>query len=154
MQNLYINFRNKLKLKNLKILCIMSMILLEWNYIWRLRLQFSYWNEYKFRYGFNETVNPMCCCGTEVETNEHFMRCHCFSSKRSSHFDNLSSLDLSFSKLNNKEKIAYLLHESTCNPNILNKVVINLVIKFLKLAGCFDKPLWPMEGLFFIFIVF
>ena len=30
---------------------------------------------------------------------------------------------------------------SASNPNTLNKVVINLVNKFLKLAGPFDKPL-------------
>ena len=46
----------------------------------RLRLQFTHLNEHKFRHGFDETVNPMCACGTEVETTEHFLlRCHCFS---------------------------------------------------------------------------
>ena len=84
----------------------------------------------------------MCPCGTEVQTNEHFLlRCHCFSSQGSALFYNLYNLDLSFSKSNNKEKVAYLLYGSTSNLNFLNKVVINLVIKFLKSAGRFDKPL-------------
>ena len=56
-------------------------------------------------------------------------------------FDNLYNLDPSFSKLNNKGKVAYLLYGSTSNPNTLNKVIINLVIKFLKSTGHFDKPL-------------
>ena len=108
----------------------------------RIRLQFCHLNEHKFRHGFNETANPMCPCGTEVETNEHFLlRCHCFSSKRSELFDNAYNLGPSFSKLNNKEKVAYLLYGSTSNPNTLNKVAINLVIKFLKSTGRFDKPL-------------
>ena len=108
----------------------------------RLRLQFSHLNEHKFRHGFNNTVNPMCPCGTEVETNEHFLlRCYCSSSQRSELFDSLYNLDPSFSKLNNKEKVAYLLYGSTSNPNTLNKVVINLVIKFLKSTGRFDRPL-------------
>ena len=48
--------------------------------------------------------------GTEVETNEHFLlRYNCFSSQMSELFDNLYNLDPSFSKLNNKEKVAYLL---------------------------------------------
>ena len=34
----------------------------------RLRLQFSHLNEHKFRHGFCDTINPMCSCGTEVET--------------------------------------------------------------------------------------
>ena len=87
-------------------------------------------------------VNPMCPCGTEVETNELFpLCCHCFSSQRSELFDNLHNLDSSFSKLNNKEKVAYLLYGSTSNANTLNKVVVNLVIEFPKSTGCFDNPL-------------
>ena len=39
----------------------------------RLRLQFTYLNEHKFRHGFNETVNPMCSRGNDVETTEHFL---------------------------------------------------------------------------------
>ena len=41
----------------------------------RSRLQFSHLKEHKFRYGFNDTVNPMHPCGTEAETNEHFLLC-------------------------------------------------------------------------------
>ena len=66
---------------------------------------------------------------------------HCFSRQRSELFDNLYNFDPSFSKLNNKEKVAYLLYGSIRNPNTLNKVAINLVIKFLRSAGRFDKPL-------------
>ena len=43
----------------------------------RLRLKFSHLNEHKFRHGFNDTVNPICACGTEFKTTEHFLlRCH------------------------------------------------------------------------------
>ena len=71
----------------------------------------------------------MCSCGTEVETNEHFLLCcHCSSSQGFELFDNLYNLDPSFSKLNNKEKVTYLLYDSTSNPNTLNHVIINLVI--------------------------
>ena len=48
----------------------------------RLRLQFSHLNEHKFRHSFNDTVNPRCPCGTEVETNEDFLLyCHCFPAR-------------------------------------------------------------------------
>ena len=40
-----------------------------------LRLQFSHLNEHKFRHGFSDTINPMCVCGTEVETTDHFFLC-------------------------------------------------------------------------------
>ena len=38
----------------------------------RLKVQFSHLNEHKFRHGFNDTANPMCPCGTEIETNNIF----------------------------------------------------------------------------------
>ena len=109
----------------------------------RLRLQFTHLNEHKFRHGFNDTVNPMCPCGTDGETTEHFLlRCHCFSTQRSELFDYLYRLDPSFSKLNTKEKVTYLLYGSRSNSSSLNKEVIKLVIKFLKSTGRFNKPLF------------
>ena len=43
----------------------------------RLRLHFSHLNEHKFRHGFIHAINPMCVCGTEFETIEHFfLSCH------------------------------------------------------------------------------
>ena len=91
----------------------------------RLKLQFTHLNEHKFRHGFNDTVNPMCSCGTDVETTEHFLlRCHFFSTQR-------SELDQSFSKSNTKEKV-YLFYSSRSNSSGLNKEVSRLVIKFLK----------------------
>ena len=81
----------------------------------------------------------MCPCGTEVETNEHFLLCcHCFSSQRSELFDNLYNLDPSFSRLDNKEKVVWL-YDSISDPNTLNKVVINLANKFLKSPGRSDN---------------
>ena len=38
----------------------------------RLRLQFSYLNERKFRHNFKDCVSPMYDCGAETETNSHF----------------------------------------------------------------------------------
>ena len=108
----------------------------------RLRLQFIHLNEYKFRHGFNDTVNPMCPCGTDVETTENFLlRCSCFSTQKSELFDYLYRLDPSFSKLNAKDKVAYLLHVSRSNSSSLSKEVIKVVIKFLKSTGSFNKPL-------------
>ena len=87
-------------------------------------------------------VNLLCPRGPELETNEYFLQhCHCFSVQMSEFFNNLYNPDPFFSKSNNKEKVAYLLYGSTSNPNTLNKVIISLVIKFLKSTGRFGKPL-------------
>ena len=60
----------------------------------RLRLKFSHLNERKFRHSFNNTIDPMCACGTEVETTKHFpMRCHFYSTLRLELFKNLEKID-------------------------------------------------------------
>ena len=37
-------------------------------FLTRLRLNFSQLYEHKFRHNFNNTVDPMCICGRELET--------------------------------------------------------------------------------------
>ena len=59
----------------------------------RFRLRFTHLNKHKFRLGFNDTVNPMCPCGADAETTEHFLlRCHCFSTQTSELFDNFKGM--------------------------------------------------------------
>ena len=63
----------------------------------RLRLQFSHLNQHKFRHGFNDTLNPICACGNEIETTEHFfLRCHFFSALRKELFKSLEKMDPHF----------------------------------------------------------
>ena len=42
----------------------------------RLRLEFSHLNKHKFRHGLKDTLNPLCTCGAEAKTTEHFLL-HC-----------------------------------------------------------------------------
>ena len=66
---------------------------LEWNYYHFLEwncYHFTHFNKHKFRYHFNDTVNSMSSCGTDVETTKHFLLyCNYFSTQRSELFDNL-----------------------------------------------------------------
>ena len=71
----------------------------------RLKLQFSHLNEHKFRLGFEDTINTMCACGSEVKTTEQFLlRCHLYSPQRLELFENLEKVDASFLNLNVKDK--------------------------------------------------
>ena len=42
----------------------------------RLRLKLSHLNEHKFQHNFHDTLNPLCTCSLEPETNNHFLL-HC-----------------------------------------------------------------------------
>ena len=49
----------------------------------RLRLALSHLREHKFKHGFQDTLNPLCSCGKEVETTFHFLlSCPNYSDER------------------------------------------------------------------------
>ena len=51
------------------------------------------------------TINPMCACGTEVETTEHvLLGCHLYSALSLELFKNLEKIDLNFLRLNENIK--------------------------------------------------
>ena len=39
----------------------------------RLRLNFSYLIEHKFKYRFRDTASPRCSCGAVIETTDHYL---------------------------------------------------------------------------------
>ena len=42
----------------------------------RLRLGLSHLREHKFKHGFQDSLNPICSCGNDIETSTHFLL-HC-----------------------------------------------------------------------------
>ena len=54
--------------------------------ITRLRLGLSHLKEHKFKNGFRETLNPLCSCGNDVDSTEHFLlQCPQFVNERCTH---------------------------------------------------------------------
>ena len=45
-------------------------------FITRLRLGLSHLREHKFKHSFQDSLNPLCKCGIEVESTSHFLP-HC-----------------------------------------------------------------------------
>ena len=41
--------------------------------ITRLSFSISHLREHKFNHGFQDTINPLCSCGNDVEATEHFL---------------------------------------------------------------------------------
>ena len=50
--------------------------------ITRLRLGLSHLREHKFKHGFQDMLNPLCSCGNDVESTEHFLHCPQFVNER------------------------------------------------------------------------
>ena len=100
----------------------------------RLRLDFSHLNKHKFRHGFNDTLNPLCTCGAEVETIEYFLlHCQLYSTHRSELFDKIVKINQQSLNVTAKDQVLVLLYGSQRN-NSENSIqnIINFVIKYLK----------------------
>ena len=41
--------------------------------ITRLRLELSHLREHKFKYNFQNCLNPLCSCGSSIESTSHFL---------------------------------------------------------------------------------
>ena len=52
-------------------------------FITRLRLGLSHLREHKFKHSFQDTINPLCSCGLDIESTEHFLlHCPQFANER------------------------------------------------------------------------
>ena len=61
--------------------------------ITRLKLGLSHLQFHKFKHNFQDTLNPICSCGT-VETNIHYLlHCLIFSDEKLTPFNKLQSID-------------------------------------------------------------
>ena len=61
--------------------------------ITRLRLDLSHLWFHKFKHNFQDTLNPICNCGTVETTVHYFLHCPNFSNKRLIFFKKLRSID-------------------------------------------------------------
>ena len=86
--------------------------------------QYQIWT---FRYGFKDRLNPLCACGTEVETIEHFLfPCQLHSTHWSELFGKIVKVDHQFFNLIAKIPVLmyYMVHK---------KIILQTQIKFLLL---------------------
>ena len=62
-------------------------------FLTRLRLGFSHLREHKFNHNFQDTVNPFCSCGYDIETTSHFLlHCPLYSDTRSTFLNNIKNI--------------------------------------------------------------
>ena len=67
----------------------------------RLRLGLSHLRKHKFKYSFQDTLNPPCRCGLDIENTSHyFLHCPLFHAERSALLNNINEIDSTiFSKM-------------------------------------------------------
>ena len=104
----------------------------------RLRLGFSHLREHKFRH--NVSNSSRCICGDGDETTEHFLlRCHHFANIRSALLEQVSDILKTDIKVLPEHRLVEILlyGDNNCNE-IVNKLIIEATIDFIKLSKRFD----------------
>ena len=106
----------------------------------RLRIGLSYLREHKFKHSFQDTLNPLCSSGVDIETTSHyFLYCPLFHAERSTLTNNITEIDSTI--FNNSDSVVtrILLY-----GNESFKVEVNLQIlnDFVLSTNRFDKPLY------------
>ena len=121
-------------------------------YLTRLRLGFSHLKEHKFKHNFQDSVDPICSCGIEIESTKHFL-IHCinFSIQRKTLFDKLTELNIDVLTRNDDYIVKTLLLGQQDFDNATNKILLEATIDFITATERFDCPLLQ-EYFFFSFL--
>ena len=107
-------------------------------YLTRLRLDLSHLNEHKFRYNFQDCLNPLCPCSLEVESTIHyFLHCHFYNDIRQTLLDTVKNITIvSVSNLSDEYLVNLLMYGNPSYSFQENKEIIETCIKFIRSSEC------------------
>ena len=110
--------------------------------ITRLRLGLSHLRDHKFKHNFLNCLNPICCCGQDIETTFHYLlRFPIFSDERSTFFDNIRSIDENVLSGNDPKNSDTLLFGISSFNDTQNTSILNTTIYYILSSKRFDVPL-------------
>ena len=100
-----------------------------WEYR-KIRLSLSHLCEHKFRHNFQDTLNPICSCGDDIETAIHYLlHCPNYLDERRTIFKVLEKTSM-VSEL--------LLFGVSSNNDALNTYILNATIQYKLATKRFD----------------
>ena len=111
-------------------------------YITRIRLGLSHLREHKFKHSFQDTLNPICNCGNDVESAIHFfLHCSLYRNERRTLLNSLVNIDHTLLDNTEFSLTQILLFDNTTFNAIENTKIINVTIDFVLSTQRFDESL-------------
>ena len=96
----------------------------------RLRLGQSHLRDHKFKYSFQELLNPICNCETDVETTTYYLlHCPLFSDERMILINNIPNTGINILNLNDSRFSEMLLFGNSSLNNTKNIFILNTTIE-------------------------
>ena len=109
----------------------------------RLRLGLSHLRDHKFKHSFQDSLNPICNCGTDVETTTHYLlHCPLFSDERLILINNIRNIDSNILNLNDSRFSEVLLFGNSSFNNSKNTFILNTTIEYIVSSKRFEVPLF------------
>ena len=109
----------------------------------RLRHGLSHLREHKFKHNFQDTINPLCSCGENIETTEHFfLHCQNFNHFRLTLLNSLANIDPDLPNMGSKELTDLLLYGSSKFNTTFNNKILSCSIQFILSSNLFSVNLF------------
>ena len=111
--------------------------------ITRLTLGLSHLREHKFKHSFQDTLNPLCNCGQDIESTTHFfLHCHFFVNERRTLLSTIRSLNSKLLDFTNYDLTQTLLFGNSSQTSRINFKIIKAPIDYILSSKRFDEPLF------------
>ena len=111
-------------------------------YITRLRLELSHLRYHKFNHNFQDSLNPLCSCNSDVENNiQFFLHCQYFTTQRQTLLNKIRSISENILSQSDEIITKILLFGDPKLSNNLNSQILNASIEFILSSERFDNPL-------------
>ena len=111
--------------------------------ITKLRLGLSHLRFHKFKHSFQDTLNPICNCGTVETTIHYLLHCPTFSNERITFFIKLQNIDVNiFSKDDSNISKVLLFSDHSFNDVKYTYVLLTALIEYIIATKRFDTPLY------------
>ena len=108
----------------------------------RLRLGLSHLREHKFKHGFQDTLNPLCSCGKEVEATFHFLLlCPNYSEERLTLLSKIRNINPNILENTNSQTTQLFLYRDKNFTASTNFVILSSTIEYILATKRFDEPL-------------
>ena len=110
--------------------------------ITRLQPELSHLREHKFKYNFQNCINPLCSCGSSIESSSHFLlHCPIFHDKIHTLSSTLNNIDSKILESTDSYVTQSLLFGSTSFDSETNMLVLNATIDYILSTERFEELL-------------
>ena len=113
----------------------------------RLRLELSHLRKHKFKYNFQNCLNPLCSCGSSNELTSHFLlHCPIFNDKRHTLLSTLNTIDCKILEWSDSYLTQTFLYGCTSFDTETNAFVLNATIDLILSTERFEEPLFKKKN--------